>query len=176
MMIVFLGFYTVQWDLFDPTFRMIVMYLFQGCSTPPQKKLPYEQRTQKFENWGIALTCSQENNNAKTGMYKFLQKSSSRVKILGDRTVTRSKTIRKAHKYWAWCQGFVHTSATRQMLLIDCRINVPSRSTSTFVFGDAFRYASHMNVIVTWITIMKCCKNNYKLQAFQAKNVLTEKR
>jgi hypothetical protein len=85
------------------------MYLFQGCHTllrnagtkhtarytpPPKKISSYEQRTQKLENLDIALTYCQEKNNAGTGMYKFKKKSSSSVKILGDRTVTRSKSYK----------------------------------------------------------------------------------
>jgi len=42
----------------------------------------------------ICLTYFQRKNNAKTGVYKLKKKSSSRVKILGDRTVARSKSYK----------------------------------------------------------------------------------
>jgi hypothetical protein len=97
MTVVFLGFYAVQCALFDPVFRRIVMYLFQGCNTllrnggtkhtaqyttpPPPKKKSYEQRTQKLENLDTAPTYCQEENNARTGMYKLKKNQAAASKF-----------------------------------------------------------------------------------------------
>lgn len=105
----------------------------------------------------IGLTYFQEKNNAKTGVYKFSKKkSSSHVKILGDRTVARSKRYKGGSQILGVEPGnCAALGYETNVLTIDCRIIVASRSPSTVVFGSAFRCGSRMRQILTWMAIIK---------------------